>query len=120
MKLGVIPNLGKPELEEALHTLLDWASGRTDEILISDRVAERFEDLPRSKNVHLQPEEELARQAEVILAMGGDGTMLAALRHAADRELPVLGVNLGSLGFLADVGMTVTAGLALAAVYKPE
>lgn len=103
MKLGVIPNLRKPELEEALRTLLDWASGRPDEILISDRVAERFEDLPRSKNVHLQPEEELARQAELILAMGGDGTILAALRHAADRELPVLGVNLGSLGFLADV-----------------
>jgi NAD+ kinase len=104
MKLGVIPNLRKPELEGALRTLLDWASGRPDEVLISDRVAERFEDLPRSENVHLQPEAEIARKAELMLAMGGDGTILAALRHAGDRELPVLGVNLGSLGFLADVG----------------
>jgi NAD+ kinase len=104
MRLGVIPNLRKPELEGALHVLLDWASGRPDEILISDRVTERFENLPRSENVHLRSEEEIAQQADMMLAMGGDGTILAALRHAGGRELPVLGVNLGSLGFLADVG----------------
>ncbi len=48
-------------------------------------------------------EDELADQVEAIVAIGGDGTMLGALRLVARRPVPVLGVNLGQLGFLVEV-----------------
>ena len=50
------------------------------------------------------PEASLARQVELIVAVGGDGTMLHAARLAAPHGVPVLGVNRGRLGFLADIG----------------
>ena len=42
-------------------------------------------------------------QIDCVLVLGGDGTMLRAARDITDREIPMLGINLGTLGFLADV-----------------
>lgn len=53
--------------------------------------------------VELVPESELAARAELVVAVGGDGTMLHAARMAATAGVPVLGVNRGRLGFLADI-----------------
>jgi NAD+ kinase len=46
---------------------------------------------------------ELGARADAVVALGGDGTMLGALRLVARRPVPVLGVNIGSLGFLVEV-----------------
>jgi NAD+ kinase len=48
-------------------------------------------------------EEELAEEADLVIAVGGDGTMLTAARMAAPRGVPVLGVHVGGLGFLTEV-----------------
>jgi NAD+ kinase len=47
--------------------------------------------------------EELRKQADLLVSLGGDGTMLRAMRLADSQRFPVLGVNLGKLGFLAEV-----------------
>src|SRR5260370_3953063 len=47
--------------------------------------------------------EELGRRSDLIVSLGGDGTMLRAMRLADQQRAPVLGVNLGKLGFLAEI-----------------
>lgn len=54
--------------------------------------------------VERRPEASLAQAAELMVAVGGDGTMLHAARLASAHSVPVLGVNRGRLGFLADIG----------------
>jgi NAD+ kinase len=53
--------------------------------------------------IERRSEDSVAAGCDVVLALGGDGTMLGALRLAAPHDVPVLGVNLGTLGYLTDV-----------------
>jgi NAD+ kinase len=59
-------------------------------------------EFPDTK-VESLPEAELARAADLLVAVGGDGTMLYASRLVAGHDLPLLGINRGRLGFLADI-----------------
>jgi NAD+ kinase len=62
------------------------------------------EDEPRlPEGVTRRPEASLAAGCDAILALGGDGTMLGALRVAAPHDVPALGVNLGTLGYLTEI-----------------
>src|SRR6201992_3205666 len=83
---------------EAVAAVLDWASQR--KIKVYGNAAE----LTRLNCAALPlSEEERGRQVDLLVSLGGDGTMLRAMRLADRQRSPVLGVNLGKLGFLAEV-----------------
>jgi NAD+ kinase len=60
-------------------------------------------DIAGAAAVKVVSEEELAARADLIIAIGGDGTLLYAARLATARRVPLLGINRGRLGFLTDV-----------------
>jgi len=55
------------------------------------------------ENVNIVNRNELAKQSDLAVVVGGDGTFLSAVRSLADHNIPVLGINLGRLGFLVDI-----------------
>ncbi|MDH5352984.1 MAG: NAD(+) kinase [Gammaproteobacteria bacterium] len=61
-------------------------------------------DLPVS-NLPGVPINDLVDSADLVISLGGDGTLLTAARALVDRNIPLLGINLGRLGFLADVSI---------------
>jgi NAD+ kinase len=82
----------------AVGSVLDWADRRGIEVLGIDTELARV-----ACSATPVPAEELQKRADLLVSMGGDGTMLRAMRLADGQRFPVLGVNLGKLGFLADV-----------------
>jgi NAD+ kinase len=82
----------------AVTAVLDWAASRRVEVL---GIAEEVGRLDCAA-VGVSPAE-LGRRADLLVSLGGDGTMLRAMRLADGQRAPVLGVNLGKLGFLAEV-----------------
>jgi NAD+ kinase len=51
-------------------------------------------------------DEEIARRAELVIVLGGDGTLIYAARALKGRQVPILGINLGSLGFMTEIPVT--------------
>lgn len=63
-------------------------------------------DLAAATGWSATPRDELVRRAELVLVLGGDGTLIHAARLLRGRSVPILGVNLGSLGFLTEIPRT--------------
>jgi NAD+ kinase len=81
-----------------LDAIGDWAGSHGSRLLMRAEDAARWD----GETTVVSPAE-LAEQADAVLSLGGDGTMLGALRLVARRPVPVLGVNIGNLGFLVEV-----------------
>lgn len=71
---------------------------------LSKEAANKLQDFLHKKGIDaLFYQQDIKEQAELIIVLGGDGTFLAAARTFATYEIPLLGVNLGRLGFLTDI-----------------
>jgi len=98
-KCALIGRFVDPRVAESMNVLLPHLKARNVQVLISDSA-----DIPNDLNgvIHL-PEEQLAEQADLLIAIGGDGTLLYGARLVARYNVPLLGINRGRLGFLTDV-----------------
>jgi len=99
---------------EAVAAVLDWATRRSIQVIGIDTEIRRLNCAAVAVS-----DAELGRQADLVVSLGGDGTMLRAMRLADGHQAPVLGVNLGKLGFLAEVDVPDLAD-ALTAVDAKE
>lgn len=99
--VGIISKPSKPELQEIIRKLLDWFGERDYEVVMDEESATYLSNervIPRARFCQ--------EKLEFIVVLGGDGTLLSAARCVAKAEVPLLAVNLGSLGFLTEVPLT--------------
>jgi NAD+ kinase len=82
----------------AVDTIVGWAAGRQGTVLGLPEEIGRID----CSAIPVGPSG-LVERADLLVSLGGDGTMLRSMRLAAGRRVPVLGVNLGRLGFLAEI-----------------
>jgi NAD+ kinase len=85
-------------IDTSLSIISEWAAADGVTLLALDS-----ERAPAVGDIHLVDEAHFVERVDALVAVGGDGTMLGAMRLVAARPVPVLGVNHGNLGFLVEV-----------------
>ncbi len=94
-RIGVVVNTTKKGIGKVVDQLVDLVSGHGADVLMCG-------DLEDGVSRELVSEEKLVSDSEIVIALGGDGTILYAAGLVQASSTPILGVNLGRLGFLAD------------------
>jgi NAD+ kinase len=97
-KIAIIAKPAKKELEKLVPEFAAWLEKRGYEVIADPdaaKFAPKYPPVPRTEIASHKP--------DLVVVMGGDGTLLAAARTVAKDKIPILAVNLGSLGFLTEV-----------------
>jgi NAD+ kinase len=120
-RVGVLVKPQHPEAAQSICRLLAYFAAR-GVALVSTPRADRVE-IERETNCPLEvlDESQLAASVDLIVVLGGDGTMIATARLLDNRDVPVVGINFGSLGYLTEVRveeMTTALDAILAGDYR--
>jgi NAD+ kinase len=92
--IGILTKPKLPHMKPTLAKLVAWLRARGKDVVLDARITTRAS---KQKN-------RLAEKADMVLVLGGDGTMLNAARLVEERGVPILGINMGGLGFLTETG----------------
>jgi NAD+ kinase len=95
-KIGIIAKGNKPEAVQVVKELVGWLTDRKVECFIEPEMAQSVPHPSLDK-------EKMPLVVDMVVVLGGDGTLLAAARTLQKRRIPLLGVNLGGLGFLTEI-----------------
>jgi NAD+ kinase len=98
--VGIVSKPNSAAAANLVPALIDWLRGRGMAIRIDEQTA--FYAGPGERSSGL-PREEVPEDSDLVVVLGGDGTLLAAARAIGRRETPLFPVNLGSLGFLTAI-----------------
>ena len=98
--IGLIVNYKKEKTRETACRIIDWLNFKKLKVYIEGDKGKEI-----GKEELDCPTEKFLKEVDLIISLGGDGTLLRAARLAAAEDIPVFGVNLGGLGFLIQIGI---------------
>ena len=101
---GIWGNTEKPAFWELLPDIISWTEEKNLEVYLTTRIRDNMEDSQTFSYQVIESAEDFFK-LDFLLALGGDGTMLSLARAVGDRNVPLLGIHLGELGFLAAVNV---------------
>jgi len=96
-KVGIYAKTNHPDAEQIAVDICNRFKSEQIEVLLEDSLAEQI------GQVNGYAGEEIPGQVDLIIVLGGDGTLISVARLIGDRNVPIVGVNLGRLGFLTEV-----------------
>lgn len=98
MNIGIISNLEKDESLEITKSIIEWFDKRQVNVFYDDQISAEL-SLTEAKYCN----EDLFTKSDLIIVLGGDGTLLNVARQASCTQTPLFGINLGHLGFLTEI-----------------
>jgi NAD+ kinase len=96
-KVAIFAKMHDPRCQGIASDLIEWLKVRERQPLVEPSLARLI------AHPDLLTEEEIRDQAELVVVLGGDGTLISVARLFSGRDVPILAVNLGSLGFLTEI-----------------
>ncbi|MCL2760867.1 MAG: NAD(+)/NADH kinase [Desulfuromonadales bacterium] len=95
-KIAIFAKVHNPRCQGVAGELVDWLKKKRIKALVEPHLA-RHLGITATKTANI------LKEADLAVVLGGDGTLISTVRLIGERNLPILGVNLGSLGFLTEV-----------------
>src|SRR3990167_2411064 len=99
-RIALIGREGTAGVPETLTALIDYLHTKKKQVVLEDSTAQMTQD---GRRLPLVAAKDIKKYADLLIVVGGDGSMLNAAHIAVAQELPVLGINRGRLGFLTDI-----------------
>ncbi len=97
-KVGIFVNLRKDEAKNILNTFFSQVKNSPHKFSLQQSIAKEINFIP--SHIHVEPDEDVFSTSDLIVTFGGDGTILRTVQLINKNEIPILGVNIGTLGFL--------------------
>lgn len=94
-RIGVVARVDRPDASAVVQELVRWLGVRNRRVVVDRETGTLLAD-----GAEVVEREALPGLVDLIVVLGGDGTLLSVVRHVGERNVPILGVNLGGLGFL--------------------
>ncbi|HEX8746942.1 MAG TPA: NAD(+)/NADH kinase, partial [Pyrinomonadaceae bacterium] len=104
-RVGVVVKPHQPDALKTVCSLVKWLHDHSITLVGTPDLEKERVEHETGCVVETVAGEELAGHVDLIIVLGGDGTMIATARMLGDSEVPVLGINYGSLGYLAEFRM---------------
>ena len=102
-RIGIVAKRNKPEAVAVVRNLVEWLRPKKIQVYIEKEIEELLSPTLSEGNWKSVEREEMPPDVEMIIVLGGDGTLLSVGRQVWNRNIPILGVNLGGLGFLTEI-----------------
>lgn len=96
-RVAIVAKVHDPRCQGVASELIEWLAANDAEPLVESHLARHLR-FPKGMDISRFPE-----LADLVVVLGGDGTLISAARLIGGRDIPILGVNLGSLGFLTEI-----------------
>ena len=106
MKIGLIPNTSKDDIIDVVTVVVQKFSANEIDYAISDTLLKLEKKFNKAvKNSEFLGNKKINESCDILISIGGDGTMLNTAYEARESNVPMLGLNIGKLGFLAEFDM---------------
>jgi len=102
-RIGIIAKQNKPEVIPIVRNLVEWLRPKKIEIYIEEGMGKLLPPPLTGSHLNSIGREDIPTHVEMIIVLGGDGTLLSVARLVGGHGVPILGVNLGGLGFLTEI-----------------
>jgi NAD+ kinase len=100
-RIGLISRKGSQQVLDTLVSLVSFLRARGSEVVLESDTSLLLAEL--ASGIKISNREQLGNHCDLVIVVGGDGSMLGAARALCTQSVPVLGINRGSLGFLTDI-----------------
>lgn len=101
-KIGIVANVEKANIIDFTRTLKNWLEDKGVAVFLEEQIAS-ISGLKQGLKIY-----SLARKVDLIAVLGGDGTMLRTARYVAGYDIPIVGINMGTFGYLTEVNLNET------------
>ena len=101
-KIGIVAKPGSKQAKDLVKQLVKFTQEQSLEILLDKDTAELIQS---PKNIAVERRRNITKNCDIAVILGGDGTLISVCRHPSKNSPKIIGVNLGTLGFLTEISI---------------